>query len=71
MVRLERFENHNGAASVENWIAVAVQSAGMEQRQHIEVDSIYAHARWDSQIHGVPEVHAVCDHRPLGQTGCS
>ena len=50
-------------------VGIAVQPAGVEQRQHRQVHRLHAHPGRRAQVAAVPEVHAVGDHRPLGVAG--
>ena len=50
-------------------VGVAVEAAGMEQRQDHELHGLRRDHRRDAEIDGVPEHHAVGDDRALGMPG--
>ena len=61
--------DHDGAAGMEHRVGVAVEPAGVEQRQHHELNRLGRDQRRDAEVHAVPEHHPVSDDRALGMPG--
>ena len=66
---LEGAHDQDRAAGMQHGIGVAVEAAGMEQRQDHELHGLRRDQRRDAEVDGVPEHHAVGDDRALGMAG--
>ena len=67
--RIERAQNGDGAADVQHRIGVAIQSAGVKQRQYGEQHRRRRNVGKRSDIDAVEERHAVRDDRALRPSG--
>ena len=66
---LEGAHDQDRAAGMQHGIGVAVEAAGMEQRQDHELHGLRRDQRRDAEVDGVPEHHAVGDDRALRMPG--
>ena len=63
---IERAHDQDGAAGMQHRVGVAIQPAGVEQRQHGEQHRSTARYRRAAEIDAIPERHAMGDDRALG-----
>ena len=66
---IERAHDQDGAAGMQHRVGVAIEPAGVEQRQHGEQDRRRRDIGGAAEIDAIPERHAVGDDRALGPAG--
>ena len=66
---LEAAHDQERAAGMQHRIGVAVETAGVEQRQHYELHGLRRDQRRNAEVDAIPEHHAVGDDRALRRTG--
>ena len=66
---IERAHDQDGAAGMQHRVGVAIEPAGMEQRQHGEQHRRRRDIGGAAEIDAIPERHAMGDDRALGQAG--
>ena len=67
--RLEDARHDHRASRMKHRVGVAVQSAGVKERQHTQKHARIADFGRPAQVHHVPEGHAVGNHGALGPSG--
>ena len=63
---IEGAHHQDRAAGMQHGIGVAIEAAGVEQRQDHELHGLGRDHRRNAEVDAVPEVHAVRDDRALG-----